>query len=100
MGENRVTILFAFALLYAYHHPVRVRLNMVGFKAHQFADPQPCAINGLQQQPVFKVVRCSKQAFYFLLAKGNRQLFNTGSGRDMQPGVVPFANMAVKADNA
>ncbi len=72
----------------------------MGFKAHQFTDPQPCAIDGLQQQQVFKIVSCSKQAFYFLLAKNNRQLFNPGPGRDMQLGVVPFTDMAVKADNA
>ena len=40
-------------------------LNDVIGKANQFTDPQPCAINGLQQQPVFKIVNCSKQPFYF-----------------------------------
>ena len=73
---------------------------MMRLKANQFTDPQPCAINGLQQQPVFKIVSCSKQPFYFWLAKNNRQFFNTGPGRDLKLGIVPFTNMPVKADNA
>jgi hypothetical protein len=49
---------------------------------------------------VFNIVSGGKQAFDLLLAKDNRQFFNTGPGRDMQLGVVPFTNVAVKADNA
>ena len=100
VGKNRVTILFAFALIDAYHHTVSITFDVMGFKANQFTDPQPCAINGLQQQPVFKIVSCSKQPFYFWLAKNNRQFFNTGPGRDLKLGIVPFTNMPVKADNA
>jgi hypothetical protein len=34
------------------------------------------------------------------LAKNTRQFFNTGPGRDLKLGIVPFTNMPVKADNA
>jgi hypothetical protein len=100
LGKNRVTILSAFALIDAYHHAVRITFNVMGFKANQFTNPQPCTINGLQQQPVFKIVSCSKQALYFWLTENSRQFFNPGSGRDLKLGVVPFTNVSVKADNA
>jgi hypothetical protein len=48
---------------------------------------------------MFKIVSCSKQPFYFWLAKNNRQFFNTGPRRDLKLGIVPLTNMPVKADN-
>ncbi len=100
LGKNRVTILFAFAAIDAYHHTVSITFDVMGLKANQFTDAQPCAINGLQQQPMFKIISCSKQPFYFWLAKNSRQFFNPGPGRDLKLGIVPFTNMPVKTDNA
>ena len=99
VGKDRVSVLFAFALIDAYHHAVRITFDVSGFKANQFTDPQSCTIDGLQQQPVFKVVSCGQLPLYFLLAENSRQFFTPGPGRDLQLGIVPFTNMLVKADN-
>jgi hypothetical protein len=86
-------------LIDANHHTVSITFDVLGFKANQFTDPQSCTVDGLQQQPVFKIVSCGKQPLYFFLAKNSWQFFTPGPGRDLELGIVPFTNMLVKADN-
>ena len=71
-GKNRVAVLFTLALLDPDQHSVRIAFDVVRFKTNQFTDPKTCTVYGLQQKPVFKIIRCSQQAFYFLRAKDSR----------------------------
>jgi hypothetical protein len=49
---------------------------------------------------VFKVVCCSKEAFYFFHAEDDGELFYPGPRGNVKINFIPFANIPVEADNA
>ena len=63
-GQNRIAVLAPLALFDPDHHPGRIAFNMFRLEANSFPDSQPCAVDGLEQNPVFEVINAAQEAAY------------------------------------